>query len=373
VATLALFILAVNSKAMLVMLPAVFMIMDWYPLQRLNGMREFFLSLREKIPFLVISCVVAIRTFIIYAPSADDLQLIPPLSSRILVACKAVVKYLLLIAWPDRLSPLYLYSKNASLGDPIYVISLIAVVVITFGALFVVRRTRALLAVWLFFLVTLLPYVGVLQTGIEGMADRFTYLASFAPTLLICSLAGLLWEPRSRLKVIKRVARPVIVVVAAAAIMASVLATRNLLPVWKNTETLWSRVIALEPDNIGRAYYERALYYLRQKDYPKALVDLNKSVEIAQKKNFLWSGKLFFVRGNTYMMLGKLPKAIDDFTLALSYPPEKELGYSTIFRSRSECWRAAGRDDMARRDIESAEAIEKTLSEGRPEQKSDQH
>lgn len=347
-------LLSFCSKGTFVTIPAVFLILDWYPLRRANTFHAWLSVVKEKIPYFCMSAVVSLMTMLSFSSSFPSIGKIS-VATRFLVAIRAAVKYLAMQLWPLNLSPYYVYPRHVTLADPDFLLPVIVFIAITLAAILSVRRTRAILAAWLFFLVTLFPMLGLIQSGWQEMADRFTYFPSMGSTLFFCAANGYVWQLILRPKQYRPLMCLLGGLIAIAVVAVSVLVTRNLLPAWRNSETLWSRAIEVDPNYNGKAYYYRATYYMGRDENEKALADITRSLEIGKAKKFSGIGDLYFLRAEIYQNLAENGLAIDDYTTALSATPRGRWGL--IYARRGAAWGRSGREDLARDDLQEAEAL----------------
>ena len=190
-----LFICALSAKTMAVSLPLVLIILDWYPLGRIRTAGDSVTLLLEKIPFVLGTLVIAVIS-IMAQKSIGALELMEskPFGTRLLVACKALATYLWKMLIPVDLLPFYPYPQQVSLLSADYLLSVLVVVGVTAGCIFAAEKRKVLTASWLYFLVTLLPVLGFVQVGIYAMADRFTYLPTLGPFLLMGLGAAMIRE-----------------------------------------------------------------------------------------------------------------------------------------------------------------------------------
>jgi len=185
--TILFFILALLSKPMAVTLPIVLLILDWYPFNRIQSGKTFQVVLIEKIPLIALSFISSILA--VLAQEAVG-ALMPfetvPLSTRILVGTKALIMYLWNMAWPMNLIPLYSYNpKRVSFGSLEYSSAVVLVAVFSVASMIFVKKQRLWPAIWGYYVVTLLPVLGIVQVGGQLMADRYTYLPSLGPFLIM--------------------------------------------------------------------------------------------------------------------------------------------------------------------------------------------
>ncbi|GFO53605.1 hypothetical protein GMSM_06120 [Geomonas sp. Red276] len=318
-----LFTLSLMAKSMTVTLPLVLLLLDRYPLNRL-GKGKGLGALPEKLPFFLASLLVGALTMAAQAGTMQSWEFASPLT-RVLVAGRGVAYYLGKIAWPSRLIPFHVHPGNTiSAADPAYLLPLLLVAAVTATAFWgwATGRARLLPVAWCFFLVTLFPVLGFSQSGPQAMADRFTYLPLLGP-VVACS-AGI---SRGAALCEGRGLRRLLSGLVALALLAQGAVTWRQIGFWRSTETLWSRVIDVAPNESGRAYFERGQQYVNEGAYAKALPDLTTSLEIARAKGFRNIHRIYGLRGHAYLQLGRFPEAASDYTRAIELAPRPEREY----------------------------------------------
>ncbi len=179
------FVLGLMSKPMLVTLPIVMLLMDFWPLgryrheQRGEDLREHLgrsiALIIEKIPFFVCSLFSGLIT--IYAQrttgAMSSLDLVP-LWLRIKNALLAYVSYIGKTVWPQDLAVLYPFPHSIPLWQAVG--SLFVLIFLSASVFRAGRRHPYLVTGWFWFLITLVPVVGIIQVGSQSMADRYTYI-----------------------------------------------------------------------------------------------------------------------------------------------------------------------------------------------------
>jgi tetratricopeptide (TPR) repeat protein len=172
-AVLAAFALGLLAKPMLVTLPCVLLLLDYWPLGRMKG--RFFLL--EKLPLFALTAAACLVTM--YAQgrggAVNTLEQLP-LGERLMNALAAYAGYLGELIWPARLAPFYPHPRGRLLLEQAGRAGLLLVVIT--GLVLWARRRRYLVVGWLWFLGTLVPVIGLVQVGSQGMADRYTYIPS---------------------------------------------------------------------------------------------------------------------------------------------------------------------------------------------------
>lgn len=177
-AALGLFAVGLMAKPMLVTLPFLLLLLDFWPLKRIElaaGQWLPRLPMRlvlEKIPFLLLSIASCIVTTWAQQKAIQPFEHLP-LLARIFNAGVTYLRYLGKAIWPDNLALPYLHPGLWPTG--IIVLAVIAMVAISVGAVFSTRRFPYVFVGWCWYLGTLVPVIGIMQVGIQSMADRYTY------------------------------------------------------------------------------------------------------------------------------------------------------------------------------------------------------
>jgi hypothetical protein len=233
--------LGLLAKPMLVTLPFVLLLLDWWPLRRL-GRR----AILEKIPLLAGAlCVIGIGIRAVAEVSAGAVPDPIPLGARAANAIVATTKYLWLTIWPLRLSPWY--SHPWFEGPPLSVAgvgaSLLVLLALTALAVAWARRMPAVLVGWLWFLGTLVPVLGLLYNGRQGMADRYAYIPHIGLFVAIVWLVADL--PLWRAPVPRRAATIAVATILILLGGATAWQTR----VWANDRTFWGYTARVNRDS----------------------------------------------------------------------------------------------------------------------------
>jgi tetratricopeptide (TPR) repeat protein len=172
VLALSFFALGLLSKSMLVTLPLILLVLDYWPLNRLNSKTVIY----EKIPFILLSVIFSVITFQVQwqIGLAKPLQSYP-LGWRIENALVSYVIYIEKMFVPTNLAIFYPHPQG---GIPLWqIIAAVSVLVfITCLALWQLKQRSYIAAGWLWFLITLIPVIGIIQVGLQAYADRYTYI-----------------------------------------------------------------------------------------------------------------------------------------------------------------------------------------------------
>ena len=242
-------LLGLLSKSTLVTLPAVFLLLDWWPLGRLgawapagSGVRVTLRrSVLEKIPMLLLVAGVAGIIFVFGRAAGAMFSLDAlPLGARVGNSLESYLLYVAKSFWPSGLAVIY----PLRVGGPPLGMSLTAALFLSLVSLFVARhaRTRPYLAVgWLWYLGMLVPTIGLAQAGMQARADRFMYLPLIGLSILVAwGAADLLDRLRAR-----RFARPAALAVLASLWLCTWLQVRH----WQDSFTLFQHALEVTEDN----------------------------------------------------------------------------------------------------------------------------
>jgi tetratricopeptide (TPR) repeat protein len=231
-----LFAMGLMCKPMLVTLPVVLLLLDYWPLQRVETRKISGLVL-EKLPLLALSAAACVATLLAQAGAIQSAEFysLRPRFGNALVTC---LIYLGQMVWPSGLAAFYPFPVK---GPPAWEVALTGVLL---ASLLVAawgerRKQPWLLMGWLWYLAMLLPVIGVIQVGMQAHADRYTYLPQIGIYMAVTWLAAE-W----------RFSR-----VAFGSLMAGVLAVLMVCAwkqtaYWENTETLWNHTLACTKGNI---------------------------------------------------------------------------------------------------------------------------
>jgi tetratricopeptide (TPR) repeat protein len=237
------FLLALMSKPMVVSLPLLLLLLDYWPLKRVDGLtnwRQWVKLALEKLPLMSLSVGCSILTYIgQQTTGAVESRL--PIYMRLENAAISYVTYLGKIFWPARLSAFYPHPAMLSGVTHLPWPDVFAALVILAGISIVVlrfNRVRYLLSGWFLFLVALVPMIGIVQVGAAGMADRFTYLPAIGIFVAVVWACGDLVESKHIPKVIPAVVA--VVVIVALAILSA-----QYLRYWENGIKLFSHIEAV--------------------------------------------------------------------------------------------------------------------------------
>lgn len=340
-ASLLLFLLSLASKPMAVTLPVILLLLDWYPLHRLERKRNILPLLTEKLPFFLLSGLVSLLTIAAQQDvggmkSATEA---PPLF-RLLLAMKSLALYAVDLVAPFNLLPLHPYPKETTFTID-YAVAAFCVVGIT-AVCIKLRDKRLFLAVWLFFVISLLPVLGFLQAGVQARADRFVYLAAVAPFLLTGLGCSHLWSKTAPMRHQLLLTRGSILVIAIICTVSLSWLTSRQIAIWKNAVVLWSFLIEKDKGRNSDLYVYRASALERSEQQDKALDDYARALVINPKNE--WA---YFNRGTHYLHRNIFDRAIEDFSMVIKLNPNDADAYS----NRGNAYLRKGNAALAIKDL----------------------
>jgi hypothetical protein len=351
-----LYCLAAISKPMAITFPAVLLILDWFPLQRLRTAGGRRLAILEKIPFIIISIFFAGITFFAQKSAHALADSIPiPLALRIMNAAKALVTYLTNMALPLDLMPLYPhpYWVDPELTSPQYLLPAIAVVLISACSIILMKRQKLWFAVWASYVIMLLPVLGIIQIGAQGMADRYTYLPIVGPFLVIGLSIGWAGDRIIAAGAKKTAWAAFMISLCMLAILVSSLTIKQI-HLWKDGATLWGHELDILNKRASRdyfviltAYAQSGLAHTVNGSYENAVDDFSKAILIKSDADLLQQRAIAFAK------LGRLEEAIQDLTSAISMDP-KSTTLATLYYNRGTAYAKRGSFSEAIDDLSKA-------------------
>jgi len=325
--TLLIFALGLMAKPMLVTLPFVLLLLDWWPLGRLqpdktaditNQIKDkmpaspsqgqaFCRLVLEKIPFFVLSLVSCIITFLVQQSGGTVVKIYSiPLESRIANALGSYINYISKIIWPHRLAVLYPYPDAFSIRQT--AVAALVLLILSIGIIRAARKSKYLLVGWLWYLGTLIPVIGLLQVGSQAMADRYTYIPSIGIFIMIS------WGMVEFLG--KRRYRSIILTGAMGLLVAALAAvTYQQIGYWRNSNALYERSLEITEKNyIIHCNYAQVLF--SQGRQAEAVSHYHKALQIFPRHYYAHNNL-----GTVLTAQGKYDEAIDHFQKALRINP----------------------------------------------------
>jgi tetratricopeptide (TPR) repeat protein len=338
------FALGLMAKPMLVTLPFVLLLLDCWPLQRLEQKklpREVRKPLSkdksttlpvgapaqpaafrwplirplliEKIPLFALTVLFSIVAYLAQRHGGAVASLgVLPLSARTANAFVSYITYMVMMLWPTNLAVFYPHPGSwpfwRVLGSAVL---LIAVTLLAIRG----ARKRPYAAVgWLWYVGTLVPVIGVVQVGSHALADRFTYIPLVGLFIIVAwAVPELLkkWPYR----------KEALIALSALCLLCLFLVTWRQVGYWRSDFVLWDHAMKVTgPSSI--IHNNRGLAYFDLGNYPQAIPDFDRAIEINPR-----FGEAYNNRGTAYGSLGNYPQAIADFDRAIELNPRYGKAY----------------------------------------------
>jgi tetratricopeptide (TPR) repeat protein len=365
VGALVLFALGLMAKAMLVTVPFVLLLLDYWPLNRFDpqpakasgrrkhdcapihdGLATLYRLVIEKIPFLVLSVVSSVIAFLTQQTGGGMISTrTVPLMDRVANALLSYAVYMGKMFWPQGLAPFYPLDAGAIQfwHCVLYALLLVGVSV----AVLCYWRTRKYLAAgWFWFIGMPIPVIGLVLVGNCAYADRYTYIPYIG---LFIMVAWGLPELLSRW-VYRRYALATSAVVALTVL--GVIAHRQV-SYWSNSVVLFSHAIEVTRDNYI-AYYNRGTAYIKLDRWQEAIEDYGHTIRI--KSNYF---DAFYNRGIAYGKLDRWQEVIEDYSQAIRIRPD----HAEAYNSRGIAYGKLGRGTEAIEDFSRAIRIDPNYAE----------
>jgi tetratricopeptide (TPR) repeat protein len=286
-----LFAFGLMAKPMVVTLPFILLLLDYWPLNRFapqiieTAARPIHKSVSasdrravlhrvivEKIPFFALSAVLSVATFLVQWSMgiAPDINVLP-LHSRVANAFLSYAKYICKMFWPQNLAIIYPLNADAIQFWPAVLCALLLIGISLF-ALYFGRKQKYLLVGWFWFVVTLIPVIGLIQSGAQALADRYTYIPYIGLFIMIA------WGVPA---LVSRMPYRKIVLGLSAVIVLTALGicTRLQASYWNNSANLFTHAIEVTQNNyIAQNYL--AHYWRAQGNIALAVEHYKESLQI---------------------------------------------------------------------------------------------
>ena len=363
----ALFVAGLMSKPMLVTAPIVLLLLDYWPLRRFEqiasttgkakisrpGNKKHIIQrlCLEKIPWLILSAGAGVITFVLQKRAAGSLPPLPFLW-RAENAVMSYVIYAWKTLWPTRLAVFYPH-PNDTLATWQVILAIAFLLAVTCAVIVWRDKRPYLFTGWFWYLVMLVPVIGIVQVGEQGHADRYTYLPSIGLFLMAVWAAGEV-AALGQARLWRGVATAGTIVIIAALGCAAFAQTSY----WRNSETLWEHTLAVTSNNdvahnnlgylsVDRGELDKAMSHFEAASKIRsnkldphynlgtAFVEMNIGDALARKgqpdeamAHFEQAIKLqpdyaeaYYNRGNVLYAKGEIDEAIADFEKALQMQP----------------------------------------------------
>lgn len=347
------FALGLMSKPMLVTVPFVLLLLDYWPLRRFDPAAGIDLAtarrlVLEKLPLLALSLAVCVVTFLVQEQARQTTEVLT-FGSRLNNAGVSSVVYLGQLFYPVNLAVFYPYPTT---GTPVKGVMAVLVLIVISVAAFSWRRKRPYLLVgWLWYLGMLVPVIGLVQVGSQAHADRYTYLPQIGLCLaLVWAVTGFtaLWPNR----------RATLTIGSAVILGTLAMLARQQTRHWHDSESLWTHTLACTSSNaVAESNLANALFKLGRAD--EAIGHFQAALEIKPDYGDAHNGLGFVLLekgrfeeaighfqsalqvtpvsaaannnlGMAYLQLGRAPEAIPHLELALKSSPNSSETHNNL-------------------------------------------
>ncbi len=309
------YLLGLMAKPMAVTLPVVLLLLDYWPLNRFQS-TDVSSLIKEKVPFFFFSVVSGVITFFVQRSggAVSSLEVLP-FGVRLSNALISYVGYIGKMFWPKSLAILYPHPG-------MFVIWQVAGALLLLGALsifiFLIRRRYpyALMG-WLWYVVTLVPVIGLVQVGVQAMADRYTYIPLIGLFIIVA------WG-------VKEIAKNHRYLVKGASFFAVLLVailtfiTSNQIGFWRNSITLFGHTLDVTKNNY-LAQNNMGLALMAQNKLDDAILHYSEAIRINPEFDMAYLNL-----GNALYLKGKPKEASQQFTTALILNPKNPLTHNNL-------------------------------------------
>jgi len=327
-----LYALGLMCKAQIITFPFVLLLWDYWPLRRMfardqepagtataavTPARSFSWLMVEKIPLFILSAASAVITMKAQrAGHGMNPTNAYPFLVRLGNAAISYPRYVGKAFWPSRLTVLYPHPGNSIAAWQ--VIAAIVFLLVISGLVLRARRRRYLVVGWLWFLGTLVPMIGLVQVGVQAMADRYAYLSLVGLFIMICWGVADYAEQR-------RISTAWLAAPSLAALLILTVVAHCQIGYWRDNVTLWSHAIAVTRGN-----------YIAEEDLGATLLKLGRMDEAmthfqAAAAIAPFDGQIFFYMGTCEQQRGDLSKAIARYQQVISVT-QSDIAHNTLLR-----------------------------------------
>ncbi len=310
------YILGLMAKPMLVTVPFVLTLLDYWPLNRIKWRKSDLKLILEKIPFLIFAGLSSVITFLVQQSSGAvaDIEYVS-IGSRIANAFVSYITYIEKIFWPTNLAVFY----PLQTGIPFWQT---AVCVLLFAAIFFTvfwfgRKHKYLITGWLWFVITLIPVIGIVQVGSQAYADRYTYIPYIGLFIILALSAKEYIAQQPKLKSVA------ILLISAILIALGITAYRQT-SFWSNGITLFSQTLKVTKKNYT-AYNSLGVAYDMIARPDDAITAYQRAIKI--NPDYYTA---YFNLGIVYRSLGRHEEAIAANEQAIRIKPDYPQAYNNM-------------------------------------------
>jgi hypothetical protein len=316
------FVLGLMAKPMLVTLPFVLLLLDYWPLQRFGERKPadpgykwslIYPLLWEKVPLFVLAIFSSIVTYVVAQSEGYILNEALSPVVRIGNAFISYIAYIGKMIWPSNLAVFYPHPEVLIHWQVFG--SVLLLIAITLVVIWRVKRSPYLTTGWLWYIGSLVPVIGIVQAGGQAMADRYTYIPLIGLFIMVAwGVPDLLkkWNYRKEL----------LLTASVLSILCLSVVTWTQVGYWQNNFTLYDHTLKVT-DNNYLAYHNRGAAYNGLGNYTQAIDDYSVGIEI---KPYL--ADAYIGRGFAYAGLRNYRQAIEDLNRAIEITSSSAEAYT---------------------------------------------
>ena len=335
-------------KPMLVSLPLVLLLIDYWPLRRFTGPSSTRRLWIEKLPLIGLAAMSCFVTFFAQRLAVASTDYIP-LARRVGNAAVACMIYIVQMVWPLHLAPFYPHPADQDLAPGVInqlpawqiVLAVVAIIGISIAAVLWRKERPYVFTGWFWYLIMLGPVIGIVQVGLQAHADRYTYLPQIGLYVLVS------WGV-AHLIVRRRAGRLILTAAASILLMSLMLIARTQVRYWHDSETLWKHSLAVTEDNdlphcgLGNVYFARG-------ELDKALAEFRLALDLRPNSPYAHNGIGFLLT-----KMGRLDEAVDHLNAAIRIFPI----FPTAHRNLGNALMKKGQNTDAIKEFEYALALQ---------------
>jgi len=308
--------LGLMSKPMLVTIPFVLILMDYWPLGRIQIKRMNKAVFIEKIPLFFLVAIFSVITFLTqkHSGAVSSLNAVP-IDMRIANALVSYGAYIVKMIWPSNMAVLYPLPRMI----PWWKILLSSIFLISMSYLSVINiRKRPYLSIgWFWYIGTLVPVIGIVQVGIQAMADRYTYIPLIGIFIIIS------WGISEIITRWRRI-NTALIAITAVILFALMPVTFSQVRYWKSSITLFEHALDVTSDNY-MPHYNLGVALKDQGRIDEAIKHYLETLRINPEYE-----EAHYNLANALQKQGQLDEAIKHYSEALRIKPDLEEAHNNL-------------------------------------------
>jgi tetratricopeptide (TPR) repeat protein len=317
--TITIFAIGLMTKPMLVTLPVIMLLLDYWPLGRISRFSRqiIYRLVLEKIPFFALTAISSVITFLVQRSGGAMVGINGlPLKDRTANAFLSYARYIGKMFWPQNLAVFYPFDVNSfafrQVAICVLLLLVISIFVIRFG-----RNQKYLPLGWFWFVAALAPVIGFVQVGAQAYADRYTYIPYIGLFIMIA------WGLQAFLSKLPQ--RKIILGVSMVLALTTLgICAHRQVSYWKNSITIFSHAIEITQNNY-LAYNNRGLAYDDLGRGTEAMEDFSQAIRIKPD-----DAEAYTNLGAVYTRIGRCTEAIDVHKQAIKLNPDLAVAHYNL-------------------------------------------